>query len=178
MRTKLFVVAAGLALSLAMAPTASANRPLHGDQVMVSTVNPGQCPTDLPGIDFYGINWYGTIDFDDGHGAYGMVLYDIGVAPVFNGNSYHWEEGLAIWEHPVVDDDEDGYIDNCDAAGDMLLSGTDKGVAALKNANAKFHSTGTVLTASGAFAGWEGRFVFQEGVANGFVSFTGTLRLN
>lgn len=176
MRTKLVVTAAGLALSLALAPTASAKRPLSGDQVMVSTVNAGQCPTDLPGIDFYGINWYGTIDFDDGHGPYGMALYDIGVPPVVNGNTYHWQEGLAIWEGVFVDDDGDGYIDDCDA-GDMLLSGTDKGMTALTNPNLKFHSTGTVLTASGAFAAWEGRFVFQEGTGS-FTAITGTLRLN
>jgi len=170
MKRTLMAVAAAMALSLITAPTASANAPVRGDQVMVANVD-GQCPNDA-------INWYGTIDIvGDGHGVYGMALYDIGVPPVFSGSSYHWHEGLAIWTGQFVDEDGDGVIDDC-TPGEMVLYGTDKGVTSMASVrNPKFHSTGTVTFATGPFEGWEGRFVFQEGTGS-FTSITGTLRLN
>ncbi len=170
MRSKLLVVAAGVALALVSATPASADRPVRGDQMMVANVE-GQC-------DGYDINWYGTIDMiGDDHGAYGMALYDIGVPAIIDGASYHWEEGLAIWTGEFVDVDDDDDIDDC-TPGEMVRYGTDKGVTSLANVkNPKFHSTGTVTHATAPFAGWEGRFVFQEGTGS-FTAFDGTLRLN
>ena len=170
MKTNLLILAAGLTLSLVVATPANADQPFRGDQVMVANVD-GQCPTE-------NINWYGTIDMiGDDYGAYGMALYDIGVPPVINGNAYHWEEGLAIWTGLFVDDDDDGLIDDC-TPGEMVLYGTDKGVTSLASVrNPRFHSTGTVTAATGPFAGWVDRFVFQEG-SGSFTEFNGTLRLN
>ena len=170
-------LATGVALSLVVAPTANADRPIRGDQTFVLNVGPTGDPLQCDGYD---INWWGTIDIiGDDHGAYGMALYNIGVPAVFNGSTFHWEEGFGIWTG-LFDRDGDGFIDNCEP-GDMVLSGTDKGVtsfAGIANSpNPGFHSTGTVLTASGPFDGWQGRFVFQEG-SGSFTALTGTLRLN
>lgn len=177
MKRTLLAAAAGLALSLAVAPAADAKRPVRGDQAFVLNLdpsgNPLQCPDD-------GINWWGTIDIiGDDHGAYGMALYDIDVPDVFNGSTFHWEEGLGIWTD-LFDPDGDGVIDDC-TPGEMVLYGTDKGMTSFgrfaNSANPGFHSTGTVLAASGPFDGWVGRFVFQEG-SGSFTEITGTLRLN
>ena len=167
----------GVALSLAVAPAANADRPIRGDQAFVLNVGPTGDPLQCDGYD---INWWGTIDIiGDDHGAYGMALYNIGVPAVYNGSTWHWEEGLGIWTG-LFDPDGDGVINEC-TPGEMVLYGTDKGMTSFarfaNSANPGFHSTGTVLTASGPFDGWQGRFVFQKGLVS-FNELTGTLRLN
>ena len=177
MKKALFALAAGLAMSLAVASAADAKRPVRGDQAFVLNVDPAGNEMQCQG---HNINWWGTIDIiGDDHGPYGMALYNIGVPAVYNGSTFHWEEGLGIWTG-LFDPDGNGVINSCEP-GEMVLYGTDKGMTSFgrfnNSANPGFHSTGTVLTASGPFDGWQGRFVFQEGSGT-FTEITGTLRLN
>jgi hypothetical protein len=171
MKKTMLGAATVLALTLAVAPVADANQPVRGEQAFVLNLDPTGNELQCDGHD---INWWGTIDIvGDGQGAYGMALYDIGVESVFPGNTWHWEEGFAIWTG-LFDVNADGVIDHCEP-GDMVLYGTDKGVVNFSAPG--FHSTGTVVSASGPFDGWEGRFVFQEGSGT-MTELFGTLRLN
>jgi hypothetical protein len=176
MKRTLFALAAGVASVLAVAPSAEAKPPVRGDQAFVLNLDSNGDELQCAGHD---INWWGTIDIvGDDHGPYGMALYDIGIPPRFPGSTFHWQEGFRIWTG-LFDPNGDGIIESGDCRpGEMILYGTDKGVTSFARVrNPGFHSTGTVLDASGPFDGWQGRFVFQEGSGT-FTTIVGTLRIN
>lgn len=165
MKRMMLALIAGLGFSIAVATPATADRPLRGDQLMTANYSES-CP---------GMAWYGTLDVDGV--TYGMALYFSDVPAVAHGNSYHYVEDFKVFTGQFAQP-----LD-CEP-GDVVLSGTDVGTASL--VNAKFRSMGTIDEASGDFAGWEGRKIYQDGVVTEVeidgvpvpVSFVGTLRLN
>ena len=167
MKRMMLALIAGLGISMTAATVVTADQPLRGDQLMTANYSES-CP---------GMAWYGTLEVDEV--TYGMALYFTDIPTVVHGNSYHYVEGFKVFNGQFTDP----LGSNCEP-GDVVLSGSDVGVASLPNA--KFRSMGTIDSAAGDFEGWEGRKIYQDGVVNEVdidgvpvaVSFVGTLRLN
>jgi hypothetical protein len=161
------------------APTLSGEMTIHFDSgLLASPPNPVCAPGSSGGLIF----WYGTVQFDGD--LYGMTFESLdGLAgPKLVGATNHYREHFVIYEG----DFSEFSPGTCpDAIGTPVLEGDLDGVGSF--GSDKIVENGTVTSAVGGFAGWDGRLMHADGVVQEIevvpgvlvpIGFSGTIRFN
>ena len=176
-RRLLLLISVVTVFSVLVAAPATAKVPVHGDQVMLLNQN---LDGSWGAFGCSDISWFGEVEIDGE--VYGMSLYPDPATrfPVGNSDIMIYVESWKVWSEEFTL--TGGFIDEC-APGDVLLAGSDHGVADF--GTGVFHSNGKVADADTPFAEWMSRRVQQRGTL-AFVTFDevtafgflGTMRLN
>ena len=114
-------------------------------------------------------DWVGTVTIDGTE--YGMAFFAIGTGKPFAADpstSVHFfEEIWTVYASLDYEFDADGVLTTF-TPGAVVLAGPDSGITNM--VNSKYHMTGEVAEASGAFATLVGRPVFMSGVIDWYPS--------